>query len=176
MSTSSRTAVAPLTLVIVAALLSAPGVARGDQIPWVSPTFPKPAPNLTHPEAGPGSAEEEVLRAEHERLDAMIRGDLAALERLYHADFISTGRTGIVTTRSEYFEALRIGATKVESFEHSNVQVRVYGDTVVVTGRTVGRGRVLGADITGRPGRFTHVYVKAGDRWQIVAMHDGPAD
>jgi ketosteroid isomerase-like protein len=121
-------------------------------------------------------AEREVLKTEHQRVEALIRKDMSSLEQFYHPDFVSTSRNGQVTDRMQYLEGIRSAGTKIESMEHSDVRVRVYGETAVVTGRTSGKGRISGIDFTDKPGRFTHVYFKRDGRWQIVAMQNSPSD
>jgi ketosteroid isomerase-like protein len=49
------------------------------------------------------------------------------------------------------------------------MNVRVYGETALVTGRSTQRGREDGKDYCGDY-RFTRVYVKAAGRWQTVAL------
>jgi len=46
------------------------------------------------------------------------------------------------------------------------MNVRIYGETAVITGRSP--IKVKGQDVSGEY-RFTHVWIKRSDRWQVVA-------
>jgi hypothetical protein len=59
---------------------------------------------------------------------------------------------------------------RVEPFEPFDVQVRLYGDTAVVTGRMRQRF-VLGGIRYANDVRYTDVYVKRKGKWQIVSAH-----
>ena len=52
--------------------------------------------------------------------------------------------------------------------KHDDILIRVYGNTVVLTGRSVGTFNYNGKVSEG-PRRFTNVYVKKDGRWQLVA-------
>jgi ketosteroid isomerase-like protein len=56
---------------------------------------------------------------------------------------------------------------KFDSYTTSDVSIRVYGDTGVVTGIESTKGNLDGTDRSGRR-RFTRIYVKKQGRWQIV--------
>jgi hypothetical protein len=60
---------------------------------------------------------------------------------------------------------------KFESAEATDVNVRVFGSTAVVTG--IGVFKVVGVPTTFRE-RFTDVYAKRKGRWQPVASHTTP--
>jgi len=53
------------------------------------------------------------------------------------------------------------------------LKVRVYGDTAVVTGRSVQSGRENGKDYSGNYW-FTRVYVKQNGQWLTVALQTTP--
>ena len=61
------------------------------------------------------------------------------------------------------------GSYKYEARQLSDVQVRVYGDTAVVTGRALQQGVENSKDYSGE-NRFTRVYVKRQGHWVSVAL------
>jgi ketosteroid isomerase-like protein len=113
-------------------------------------------------------AREEVLAADARRFAAMIQGDQAALDRLLADDLTYTHSSGQLETKAQFLESLRSGKLRYLSAERSDVAVRLYGDTAVVTGRaevkvsTGGEEGVL-------PLRFTEVWVKSGGGWKLTA-------
>jgi ketosteroid isomerase-like protein len=50
------------------------------------------------------------------------------------------------------------------------MQIRVYGDTAIATGRFFGKGQFKGTPLDERQ-RFTSVLVKRNGQWQIIAEH-----
>ena len=61
------------------------------------------------------------------------------------------------------------GSFKYESRHISDLTIRVYGDTAVVTGRSNQKGMENGKDYSGDY-RFTRVYVRQKGRWLTVAL------
>jgi len=59
---------------------------------------------------------------------------------------------------------------KFQSITTDDVQVRVYGNTAVETGRSTMIGQDKG-QIVPRDTRFTRVWVKQQGRWRLVANH-----
>jgi len=51
--------------------------------------------------------------------------------------------------------------------EHRDVFMRVYGEVVIVNGRTVNKGHRQQRDVSGEFS-YSRVYVRRGDRWQAV--------
>jgi len=57
-----------------------------------------------------------------------------------------------------------------QSITTDDVQVRVYGNTAVETGRSIMNGQDKGQTVP-RDTRFTRVWVKQQGRWRLVANH-----
>jgi len=76
--------------------------------------------------------------------------------------------------KADTMSAIKSGDIKITSNELSDLKVRVYGDTAVVTGKTDVKGTSGGKDISG-PTLFTRVYVKKDGRWQSVAFQQTAA-
>jgi len=58
---------------------------------------------------------------------------------------------------------------KYEARQISDLRVRVYGNTAIVTGRAMQKGVENAKDYSGE-NRFTRVYVKKEGRWVSVAL------
>src|SRR5215471_1199006 len=93
------------------------------------------------------SVEEAIRRLDNERIQAQIHADAAALDRIYAADFIGLGPSGTMRTKSQVLSDFTSGELKFQSITTDDVQIRVYGNTAVETGRStmVGqdKGRVV---------------------------------
>ncbi len=113
-------------------------------------------------------AEQEIRQREIRRFEAMVRGDVAALDDILSEDLTYTHATGVFESKGEFIAKLKSGQTKYESFAPEDVLVRIYGTTGVVTGAARVKVQAKGEHLSFQL-RFTDVYVKKGDRWQMVA-------
>ncbi len=113
-------------------------------------------------------AEQEIRQREIRRFEAMVRGDVAALDDILSEDLTYTHATGMFESKGEFIAKLKSGQTKYESFAPEDVLVRIYGTTGVVTGAARVKVQAKGEHLSFQL-RFTDVYVKKGDRWQMVA-------
>lgn len=117
-----------------------------------------------------GSAEQELLKVGKEYEEAIVRGDAAAYDRIMADDYTFTSPTGEVSDKAREIERTKSGDVKFESGRADDVRTRIYGDTAVVTGLWISKGKYKGQDFSGKD-RFTTVFVKRGGRWQLVAEH-----
>jgi len=113
-------------------------------------------------------AEQEIRQRETRRFEAVVRGDIAALDDILSDDLSYTHATGVYETKAEFIAKLKSGQLKYESLTPEDMLVRVYGTTGVVTGVARVKVQVKGEPLSFQL-RFTDVYVKKGDRWQMVA-------
>ena len=120
-----------------------------------------------------GDVAEEVKAVEQRRVQALTSRDYAALEKLLGDDLTYTHSNGRFETKAQLLESLRSGNLEYRLMQHSDVQVRSYGDTAVMTGRS--RLKVISkAHHLEVPIRFTLVYVKRAGEWQLVAWQSAP--
>jgi hypothetical protein len=67
------------------------------------------------------------------------------------------------------------GGISFRSLTVSGMLVRSYGETVVVTGRVHVKGRLPYSEFD-LPCRYTHVYVRRDERWQLVTAQETPIE
>ena len=128
-------------------------------MPALAQTTAKPEPN--------NIAEQTVLKLTQEWLAAEENIDRAALNRIIADDFLGTGPMGTTVSKTDVIPAEGSGGHGL-AISGLDIKVRVFGDTAIVTGRGVPK-------VNDRPElRFTIVFVKRADRWQIVAGHLSP--
>jgi len=116
------------------------------------------------------TVEEAIRKVDNERIQAQIHADAAALDRIYAADFIGVGPSGIGRTKPQVISDFTSGALKYQSITTDEVQVRLYENTAVETGLSTMVGRDKGKAVP-RDTRFTRVWVKQQGRWRLVANH-----
>ena len=119
-------------------------------------------------EAG-DSSQEEIKQLEQERNQALLRGDTAALDRMTSDDYTFINQRGELRTKAEIVSGFKSGTYKYEARQISDLRVRVYGNTAIVTGRAMQKGVENTKDYSGE-NRFTRVYVKQEGRWVSVAL------
>jgi ketosteroid isomerase-like protein len=115
-----------------------------------------------------GRVEQELLRANQEYDEALVRGDASALDRIYADEFVYTTPDGEVRDKAQQLAFTKSGDLKLEFGRSDDVRVRAYGNTAVMTGRFTARGSFGGRSIDIRE-RYTAVWVKRRGRWQLVA-------
>ena len=116
------------------------------------------------------SIDQTIRQLDSERIQAQIHADTVALNRIYADDFIGVGPSGTVRTKPQVISDFTSGGLKFQSITTDDVQVRVYGNTAVETGRST----MIGQDknkVVPRDNRFTRVWVKLYGNWKLVANH-----
>ncbi|MBA3711301.1 MAG: nuclear transport factor 2 family protein [Pyrinomonadaceae bacterium] len=116
-----------------------------------------------------GTAEQAVRQLDTERVQALLRSNTTTLERIFADDYANTNNSGEVLTKGQVMAEVKSGDVKYETITIDDVQVRVYGDTAVLTGRATVKGARKGQDISGQ-NRVTRVYVKQAGGWRLVAQ------
>ena len=122
---------------------------------------------------GAPSVEEQIKKMEKDRAAAVVKGDVATLEGLTSDDYVLINANGQVSNKAETMSMIKTGKIKLTANEVSDLSVRVYGDTAVVTGKSTAKGSINGIELKG-PVMFTRVYVKKNGKWQSVAFQQTP--
>jgi ketosteroid isomerase-like protein len=112
---------------------------------------------------------DEILELERQRNDAIIRGDAAALDRMTADDYTFITLRGELRTKSEIVKGFKSGSFHYDSRKISDLNVRVYDNAAIVTGRSIQHGKEDGKDYSGDY-RFTRVYINHAGRWETVAL------
>jgi uncharacterized protein (TIGR03067 family) len=121
----------------------------------------------------PASDERELTQLVKDLNAALVKADLAFLERVLHEDYTHYRPRGTVENRAQYLENRKTGRVHFESLVADEVKVRVYGDTAVVTYRSTAKGKdQQGAMDEQR--RWTRVFVWWDEHWQLVHSQGTP--
>jgi ketosteroid isomerase-like protein len=116
----------------------------------------------------PGKAEQALMALEQEWAGAVKRQDAATIDRIQAEEYTFTDPAGRTWTKTRALDSVKAGDLAIDSFELSDVQVKIYGNTAVITFTITWNGTFRGTDISG-PQRMTDVFVKRAGRWQCVA-------
>jgi ketosteroid isomerase-like protein len=115
---------------------------------------------------------EEPKRALEDWAAAELRGDAAFLENALADDFIGIGPRGFMLTKEDWLERHESGKLQYESIDWDEIQVRLYGDAAIVTGRQSAEGKYENYDLRDQF-RGTLVFVKQ-ERWLLAGLHLSP--
>jgi len=110
----------------------------------------------------------EVIDIEHQAREATLRRDADFPLRMLADDYVAISPLGQVTTKKEAISARRSGQLRYDNIDVTDMVVRLYGDTAIVTARADVKGHQLGEDFSG-PYSYTRVWVRRSGRWQAVS-------
>ena len=117
---------------------------------------------------------EELAHLEAAWNEAYLRGDADAVERLCADDLIVTMSDMPVLTKAASIRILRSGRVKFKRYATSDVDIRVYDNAAVITGR-LERTREAQGHEADDAWRFTKVYIRRDGKWHVVAWHASTA-
>ena len=120
------------------------------------------------------STENEIKKLEMDRAAAVVKGDVAYVDKQTADDYMFINMFGQVTDKKQLLDGMKSGALKISADDISDLKVRVYGNTAVVTGKSDIKGTIGGKDASGMS-LFTRVFVKKGGHWQTVALQQTKA-
>src|SRR5271163_3566846 len=108
---------------------------------------------------------QKVIDLDKQRMDAMAKKDLAALNTLISDDLVYTHSSARLDTKQSLLGNMEGGSTVYTSVVPSDVKAQDLGDTVVLTGECK-----ISVTSGGKPNsfgvRFTDVYAHKGGKWQ----------
>jgi ketosteroid isomerase-like protein len=116
---------------------------------------------------------DEVMKAEDARNDALPKGDVAALEKIYSDDLVYTNARGETLSKTQHLAELKARKLSFLSFKHSDVSVHVYGNTGIVTGVSTSAVSLNGT-VSSTPRKFMNIYVKQNGKWLCAGHSETP--
>ncbi len=111
--------------------------------------------------------ERAIIDLDRKRMRAMVAKDIETLESLLADDLIYTHSSARLDTKRTLIQGMVSGTTVYTGIKPSDVKAQDLGDTVVLTGiahiEVVSNGTPNAFGV-----RFTDVYTRREDRWQMV--------
>ena len=108
-----------------------------------------------------------IRNVDDQRIAAIVKQDVPALDRLLADDFTYTHQGGVTETKAEFLGAMKNGSGAFTSIKLSGVTMHIFRDTAVLTGRCDITASREGRNIA-IPMHFTEVYERAGGRWRCL--------
>jgi len=116
-----------------------------------------------------------LTAAHHDRLRAVLDGDLDALAKVVGEDMIYVSSFGKAHTRADVFAAFRSGAMKIERMESYDISTRIYGSIGILIYQADTK-MMNGNDIVEGVTRSTTVYEMRNGDWQMVSQHQSSVE
>ena len=110
----------------------------------------------------------EIIEMERQAKEASLHRDAEFSQKSLADDYVAITPLGQVTTKQDTVSARKSGQLRYEAINVTDMVVRIYGDTAVVTARADVKGHQLGEDFSG-PYRYTRVWVRRTGHWQAVS-------
>jgi ketosteroid isomerase-like protein len=111
--------------------------------------------------------EQIVKQLEHDWTEAAKAGNADRLGQVLADDWVGLGFQGNKDTKQSVQADLKLGATKLESFEFGPMDVVVFGNVAVVQGSDTEKSTYKGKDSSGKY-VWMDVFVKRDNKWQAV--------
>ena len=114
------------------------------------------------------SIEQDIRKLDVEHADAVLRGDLAAMDTIWTEDFIVNNPFNEI----DKADRIRSGVVSYSSFLREIEAVRIYENTAIVMGNetVVPKGKSPDAGKTIHR-RYTNIWMMREGKWRLVARH-----
>jgi len=117
-----------------------------------------------------GATQQEISALLDQYTQALLKKDVAALDRMWADDMTFINLRGELLTKQNRLANIKSGATAFKSIRQSDKRIRTYGEVAVATVQVT-----LEAQYSGREGscdyRVTTVWARPKGTWQMVAVH-----
>jgi ketosteroid isomerase-like protein len=115
------------------------------------------------------SAHKEIEGLELDWRQAQLSNNVSEVDRLLADDYLGISANGTLETKADELTRRKSGSLHITQLDLSDIKVRIYGDTAVVTSKADLVGKVGDRDISGRY-RYTRVYSNRDGQWRIVSF------
>ena len=115
-------------------------------------------------------AEQAIKKVEKEWAEALVKRDLAAIDRIESPDWMLADPEGNLVSKANTDADLKSGALTFETVHNDELKVRVFGDTAIASGLVTEKIKFQGQQ-TSAQYRFTDVFIRRDGRWQAISTH-----
>lgn len=120
------------------------------------------------------SSDTPLIALEQSWNEAELRNDPMAVKLILADDFLITQPDGSRMNKAQFLDSVQDTSTHYDLLVSQDFNVRVYGDTAVVTGSYHEKGKTHGKAFD-RWGRFTDTWIFVHNTWRCFASHDSLA-
>jgi len=145
-------------------------------LPWlmaVAATAQSAAPVVQPSAARSLAADQQAAAAQVERVErdlvaAIAKTDLATYDRIVADDYVAHTVSGQALTKPEIMTSYRTGTRRYMTLAISDVQVRVFGETAILSARTSGTRVENGGTPVPNTVRYFRVFTRRNGVWRAV--------
>jgi hypothetical protein len=109
-----------------------------------------------------GSVEEQLVQLDQAWTRAELKGDKKAAGALVGEDFVGTTQSGEIHNKAEYIAGITPNSDMVKADDY---KITIHGNIAIMTHRSTVEG------VRNIQFRSTHVWMKRGGKWLIIAHH-----
>jgi hypothetical protein len=121
--------------------------------------------------ASEGKDVERLRSTEHERLRALVTGDMQRAAQLHSDDFQLINPLGGALSKEQYLGGISSGQIRYLYWEPEAIAGRLYGDNAAIRYRSQLEIVVQGRHIPRRRYWRTDLYERQGSEWRVVWSH-----
>ena len=113
----------------------------------------------------------QIRAVDAARDEALRTGDVAALRRIYADDFVMITSTGQIRSKDDQLRDIGARAVEHRGPGERILSLQVRGDVAIVHAESEPNTLWVNGTPDPRRRRYTRVYARRGDRWQLLATH-----
>lgn len=118
--------------------------------------------------ASGNSTEDQLKQIENSWTDAQKTRNTAKLGEILADNWIGIGWDGATSDKAKALADLKSPGNSLDSIQMGPVQVRIFGNTAIVTGSNTEKSTENGKDSSGKY-IWTDVFVKQNGKWKAIA-------
>ena len=126
----------------------------------------------THPSSSTIEVEQYIRQLNDEWVKAIMRADTATLDRIMAEDFYFTYPLE-GDDKAQFIADITSGDLKIKHIAREQLNVRVFGDTAVLTARDSATWLYHGRELAGQY-KILSVFTARDGRWQLCAIQACP--
>jgi hypothetical protein len=111
----------------------------------------------------------DIRKLEERRRVAMLAADVVVLGEMFAEQMAYTHSNAEVDNRAEYLEKLGNGHFDYRELSFLDQDIRIAGETVLITGRMVGEV-IIGGSLRKLNGQTTVIWIRQDGHWQLLAF------
>ncbi len=115
------------------------------------------------------SLSQQILDIENNRIDAMLKKDLQAIDAIMADNAIHITTDGSLRTKAQYLEKMRSTKGKFNHFKLYDFSIRLFNNMAIVTGHYENSKKVNKVVKPTKYGVFTRIYHLLDKKWKLVS-------
>lgn len=117
-----------------------------------------------------GEDKSRIVALENSWNQAELHNDAHAVDLLLAEDFVMTVADGYTMNKAQTLASVRDTSYRPDVLQSDDMVVHLYGNTAVVTGAFLEKGKDKGKPFE-RRGRFTDTWINLNGEWRCAASH-----